>query len=722
MSCALIRLSIITLAVCALSTGASAQAVALGLSSQSTTYCPSATNVPVGDVAVTAGNNGSIPGGAVIQVFFPAPLTSTPILTMSPAVAGVTVESAGSVTNIRFASTQAVTTGTRFQLSGIRLNVSQLPMNAAGVSTAEVGGIPQSAFTFSNISARVGSPDTGLCPVTVILSKTVSTFRVQVATSLSVGDQVRVASQDGNNFALPTLNVATDDGGSWISNASVTIEGQNNLYTINILPVTAALPIGKYTGKITVLTPNSTNTAAVEIIVNLTIFSDQPISVSQTSMVFRTTIGVDPPPQTFTATVVPPVAPPTVTAQTSTPVGGNWLNVTSTTSGNTVTITVSPKAAGLAATPLTLPYSGLITLTSELASQATQNIIVQLQVDSQAAVLSLTQTKMDFTAAAGSSTATSLNAVVGNTGGGTLAFTAAAATDRGGNWLTATPASGTAPGNLTVTANPAGLATGYYTGRVTITATGATNSPMQIAVTLTVGTVPRVAERGIKQGASFSDGTATAGTILSLFGSNLATATQSAQSLPLPTLMAGAQVKVNGNAAPLFYVSPTQINFQLPTEVTGASVTITPSLNSLDGPPVTVPLVASVPGLFSLTSDGAGPGAILKPDFTVVSSSNPAARGSVVLIYGTGFGATAPTVPSGQPAPGDPPGLAKLVATPSVSIGGQSAQILFAGFAPGFVGLFQINAVVPATVTAGNAPVVVTIGSATSNTVTMAVQ
>jgi uncharacterized protein (TIGR03437 family) len=277
---------------------------------------------------------------------------------------------------------------------------------------------------------------------------------------------------------------------------------------------------------------------------------------------------------------------------------------------------------------------------------------------------------------------------------------------------------------LTVTANPAGLAPGLYTGTVTVTATapGVANSPQRIAVTLTVGTVPKVADRGIKQGASFSDGSAAAGTILSMFGTNLATGTQSATGLPLPTLMAGAQVKVNGSAAPLFFVSPGQINFQLPSELSGTSATIVPSLNDLDGAPVSVPLVASVPGLFSLSSDGAGPGAILKPDFSVVSASNPAARGSVILIYGTGFGPTTPTVPSGQPAPGDPPGLARLVATPTVTIGGQPAQILFAGLAPGFVGLFQINAVVPSTATVGNAPVVVTVGTATSNTVTVAVQ
>ena len=274
---------------------------------------------------------------------------------------------------------------------------------------------------------------------------------------------------------------------------------------------------------------------------------------------------------------------------------------------------------------------------------------------------------------------------------------------------------------MTVTANPTGLAPGFYSGTITVTSTGVSNSPQKIAVTLMVGTVPRIADRGIKQGASFSDGNVAAGTILSLFGSNLATGTLAAATLPLPTDLSGAQVKVNGIAAPLYYVSPGQINFQLPSELSGTSVTVVPSLNSVDGPPVIVELLAAAPGLFSRSSDGTGSGVILKSDFSVVSTSNPAARGSAILIYGTGFGATAPAVASGQIAPGDP-GLAKLLATPSVTIGGLPAQVSFAGLAPGFVGLFQINAVIPAGISAGNADVSVTINGVASNAVIVAVQ
>jgi len=721
----LIRLSALILAVCAVSVPAVAQAVTLTLSSQSTTYCATSTDVGVGDVAVTVGNNGTIPSGATIQVFLNAPLTSAPTLSVVPAVAGVTLDFSGGLINIRFATTVAVTIGTRFQVGNIRVDATKLPSSASGVTKAELAGVPQASFTFGNGEANLGRNDSTLCPVTIVLSAPSASFRALVGSSLSIPATFTVTSTTGNNFALPTLTVTTDDGGSWIAagNNSVTVDGQDNTYTISILPQPGTLAVGKYTGKVSLNVVNSTNNPPASIAVTLVVFSDQPIVVSQNSMFFRSAIGVDPPSQTFTATVTPPVPNPAVTVVTQTPAGGNWLSVITVTTDSTLTLTVSPKAAGLAATSSAVPYAGLITFSSELASQPTQTVIIQFQVDAQAAVLNLTQNKMDFTAASGTSPATSLTATVGNTGGGTLTFTAAATTDRGGNWLNASPASGTAPSTLTVTANPAGLAPGFYTGTVTVTGgTGVTNSPQRIAVTLTVGTVPKVADRGIKQGASFSDGTATAGTILSMFGTNLATGTQSASSLPLPTLMAGGQVKVNGNAAPLFYVSPTQINFQLPTEVTGTSVTVTPSLNSLDGTPVTVPLVASVPGLFSLSSDGTGPGAILKSDFTVVSSSNPASRGSVILIYGTGFGATTPNVPSGQPAPGDPPGTAKLVATPTVSIGGQSAQVIFAGLAPGFVGLFQLNVVVPTGTALGNVPVVVSIGGASSNTVTVAVQ
>jgi adhesin/invasin len=101
--------------------------------------------------------------------------------------------------------------------------------------------------------------------------------------------------------------------------------------------------------------------------------------------------------------------------------------------------------------------------------------------------------------------------------------------------------------------------------------------------------------------------------------------------------------------------------------------------------------------------------------------SGPAARGGVVSIYATGLGATEPPVASGQLSPGGP--LAIVTATPTVQIGGQNAAVSFAGLAPGFVGVYQVNAEVPGGISPGDAvPVVMIQGGVESNTATIAVE
>jgi uncharacterized protein (TIGR03437 family) len=108
----------------------------------------------------------------------------------------------------------------------------------------------------------------------------------------------------------------------------------------------------------------------------------------------------------------------------------------------------------------------------------------------------------------------------------------------------------------------------------------------------------------------------------------------------------------------------------------------------------------------------------------VNGANNPAAKGSVIQIFATGEGQLVPPVATGSVTPGAPP-FSKPVATVTVTIGGQTAQIEYAGEAPTLVaGVIQINAVIPAGTATGNQPVVVTIGTNTNSnqTITVAVQ
>jgi len=239
---------------------------------------------------------------------------------------------------------------------------------------------------------------------------------------------------------------------------------------------------------------------------------------------------------------------------------------------------------------------------------------------------------------------------------------------------------------------------------------------------------PVINAGGLVNAASYTS-PLTPGGIASLFGFNLADSPAVA-GLPLPSVLGGVTLKVNGVAAPLFFASPNQINFQVPWEVLGqtqAAITVTAGgLTSLSQ---TVKLATS-PALFSIDSRGSGQGAILIANSDTVAAplgsipgrnTRPAIRGEFLSIFCTGLGNVA-----NRPASGAPPSAAALASTtltPSVTIGGAPAPVAFSGLAPGFVGLYQVNVQVPDNAPKGDAvPVVVTLGGASSNTVTIAVQ
>jgi len=202
------------------------------------------------------------------------------------------------------------------------------------------------------------------------------------------------------------------------------------------------------------------------------------------------------------------------------------------------------------------------------------------------------------------------------------------------------------------------------------------------------------------------------GEYLSIFGTGLSTTTTPAPSLPLTTNLGGVQVMVNGVAAPLGYVSPTQINLVVPFGTSGAFATFQVFTNNKPSNQVTVYTNASAPGVFSLTSNGGsfapgiGPAAVTHADGSLVTQSSPAVAGETLVLYLTGLGAVSPTVPDGAAAPSNPLSYATDLAI-GVDIQDQNGNIYsstnlpFAGLAPGFAGLYQINFVVPSGVPTG---------------------
>lgn len=240
--------------------------------------------------------------------------------------------------------------------------------------------------------------------------------------------------------------------------------------------------------------------------------------------------------------------------------------------------------------------------------------------------------------------------------------------------------------------------------------------------------VPVINAGGVVNAADYTTALAH-GSILSVWGTNLAGSTTKAGSWPLPTTLDGVTVEVvDGSrviSAPIFFVSAGQINAQLPFEVISASVGVRVKNARGTSNTETIGVTARAPRLFTRTLDGRGEAIVTHADYTVVEGAKPADPNEVVLIFLTGLGQTSPEASSGKPA-GDGAAYGALNwvrETVTVTVAGQTGTVHFAGLAPGFVGLYQLNVQLPASLPGGAQPLVVACGGQSSQTgVTVAVR
>jgi adhesin/invasin len=200
------------------------------------------------------------------------------------------------------------------------------------------------------------------------------------------------------------------------------------------------------------------------------------------------------------------------------------------------------------------------------------------------------------------------------------------------------------------------------------------------------------------------------GSIVDIYGTNLAaTALNATAGQALPTTLGGVQVLVNGTAAPLIYVGPLQIIFQIPYETAlgTASVVVDNDNAASAAAPVTVQQAAP----FILTY-GSNRAVVVNQDGSVNASGKGDRPGDVLVAYLIGSGPLDNPIATGADAPLSPLSREKLTTT--VTVGGTNANVQFAGMTPGFAGLMQINFVMP-NLAPGDFPIQVTIGGATSN-------
>ncbi|PWU06099.1 MAG: hypothetical protein C5B51_12995 [Terriglobia bacterium] len=225
--------------------------------------------------------------------------------------------------------------------------------------------------------------------------------------------------------------------------------------------------------------------------------------------------------------------------------------------------------------------------------------------------------------------------------------------------------------------------------------------------------------------ASYQEGAIAPGELVTIFGSGLGPAGGAAGVIRdgvLDRQAAGTRVLFDSSPAPLLYASDQQVNAIVPYSIAGQAATqLRVEVNGVPTDPLQLPVTASAPGLLSADASGTGQGAILNQDYSFNSPANPAARGSTVMLFGTGEGQT--DLPATEGTITD--GVRRISGPVSVSIGGVEGPAQFAGAAPGqLAGVFQVNAVVPENIQPGAAvPVVVRIsGNASQAAITLAVQ
>ena len=169
------------------------------------------------------------------------------------------------------------------------------------------------------------------------------------------------------------------------------------------------------------------------------------------------------------------------------------------------------------------------------------------------------------------------------------------------------------------------------------------------AIRLLQPVFPVISDSGVTNAASYVP-QISPGALASVFGMNFAQSALSA-SVPFPTALGSVSVTVNGRAAPITYVSPQQVNFQVPWETSTGTATVAVSVNGGAGKSVTVPVTTAGPGIFVY---GSGQAIAANSDFTLNAPGNPAAAGSTIVVYLTGSGPLDNPVATGAVTPSSP--------------------------------------------------------------------
>ncbi len=518
-----------------------------------------------------------------------------------------------------------------------------------------------------------------------------------------------------------TLTATTSD--SWLS-VNIGLKGScaannGNCYLIGIGLTMTDLPPAIYTGTVTLTDVNAIDSPQdITITVNTAGVPSSPINA------YVSVAGL------YTSTDIFPVFTTGVGSQAavSTQSGGNWLRY--------LDGALAPHLIQVAAQVGQAPglYLGQVALFGSSVASDNKTIVVRLNITNDPIIERESIVPVRLTSFQNGPVQNS-EVKLNNAGAGTLTITAATSTS---TFLTAS-VSGSS--SIIVSASPNGLAPGLYSGRVTLTSNAANNALISIPVQLLVAIpgVPLITSSGIVNGGNGASGPLSPGDIGAIYGNQLAPAGSSSTSdtTPLPTLLGGAQVLVNNVPVPLYYVSPGQINFQVPYSLlSGQATTVRVVSNGQPGNIRPLSIVTTAPTLLAFVSFLKGnygvivnsaDGSLTMPTGTVVPGfrTHPAKPGDVVTVYAIGFGQTSPGATEGQAAAASAfSTVSPVAATFGGGFGGSAIVVtpLFTGLTPTLVGLYQSNVRIPDGVILGAAtPLSITVNGVQSTPVMLAI-
>ncbi len=538
-------------------------------------------------------------------------------------------------------------------------------------------------------------------------------------TSLSFSGVVNGTQPASQNVSVSTSPSGTafsvQTSGSNCGWLAVSPNGtQTTNRTLAVSANTSGLSAGTYTCNVALTSGTSTQTVPVTLTLSGS-GGGTTISASPSSLSFSYQQGGTAPDSQY-PTISSASGSAGIGVSISVTQGATWLSVSPGSASTPITLVVNVNPTGLAGGT----YNGTIHVVPTSGSPL--DIPVTLTVQS----LSITAspTTLTFNYRAGDPAPTAQSISVG--GGAGLTFSA---TPSSSGWLKVTPTTGTAPATLSVSVDPSALTTaGQLTGTIVVAGTGTATGSTTVNVTINV-TAPLPTINGVTSGASFATANnISAGEVITIFGTNIGPSTPVGLTLDsngaVSTNIGGVQVLVGGYPSPMIYASGTQVSAVVPYEIATPVFRVNPSVQvkylgqTSNG--VSVTQLASVPGLFTANSSGSGPGAILNSNNTLNSTSNPANKGDVVVLYMTGEGQTNPAGVTGKVTTVNPNGnpLTPQPLLPvAVRIDGQPTTVTFYGEAPGLVsGVMQVNVQIPATARSGDLPIEVQVGSNSSQT------